>query len=41
MNVCCNCGAKQGEFFIYQEINKKITNMEKLEIYEENNLTNH
>lgn len=32
MNVCQHCGAKQGEFFVYSEINKKIQQMEKLQI---------
>lgn len=32
MNVCQHCGAKQGEFFVYAEINKRIQQMEKLEI---------
>lgn len=30
--VCQHCGAKQGEFFVYAEINKRIQQMEKLEI---------
>lgn len=32
MNICENCGAKQGEFFIYQDLNKKIQKMEMLDI---------
>ena len=32
MNVCQHCGAKQGEFFVYSEINKRIQQMEELEI---------
>lgn len=32
MNVCQHCGAKQGEFFVYSEINKRIQKMENLNI---------
>lgn len=35
MNICKNCGAKQGEFFIYEELNKKIYKMENIDIYKE------
>lgn len=35
MNICKHCGTKQGEFFIYKELNKKIRDMEELEIYNE------
>lgn len=34
MNVCQHCGAKQGEFFVYAEINKRIQQMEKVDIIE-------
>lgn len=33
MNICEKCGAKQGEFFIYRDLNKKIQQMEKIDIY--------
>lgn len=36
MNICQHCGAKQGEFFIYQRLNKIIKKMEELKIYETN-----
>lgn len=31
MNVCEHCGAKQGEYFIYQRVNEMIMNMEEIE----------
>lgn len=34
MNVCQHCGAKQGEFFVYAEIKKRIQQMEKVDIIE-------
>lgn len=37
MNICKHCGAKQGEFFIYEELNKRIYNMEKIDIYDDKN----
>lgn len=36
MNICQHCGAKQGEFFIYKELNKFIRNMEEVAIHREN-----
>ena len=33
MNICEKCGEKQGEFFIYRDLNKKIQQMEKMDIY--------
>ena len=33
MNVCQHCGAKQGEFYVYLEVNKRIQQMEKVGIY--------
>lgn len=32
MNVCKHCGAKQGEFFIYRELNKIIKDMKEINI---------
>ncbi len=32
MNVCEECGAKQGEFFIYEDINKFIKDMKEINI---------
>lgn len=32
MNICEHCGASQGEYFIYRSINKKIENMEKINL---------
>lgn len=32
MNVCQHCGAKQGEFYVYSEINKRIQQMEEINI---------
>lgn len=36
MNICEKCGAKQGEFFIYKELNEKIQRMEQINIYKNN-----
>ena len=33
MNICEKCGAKQGEFFVYQDLNKMIKEMQEIEIY--------
>ena len=33
MNVCQHCGAKQGEYFIYEKINKMIQKMSKIKMY--------
>lgn len=32
MNLCEHCGAKQGEYFIYRQINEAIKNMEKITV---------
>ncbi|XZM35158.1 hypothetical protein ACSXAY_19015 (plasmid) [Clostridium perfringens] len=32
MNVCEECGAKQGEFFLYEDINKFIKDMKEINI---------
>ncbi|MDU2702384.1 MAG: hypothetical protein E7C47_09615 [Veillonella sp.] len=32
MNICNHCKAKQGEFFIYEEVNKIIKNMKEIKI---------
>lgn len=32
MNMCCHCGAIQGEFFIYHQVNEMIKNMQEIEI---------
>lgn len=34
MNVCQHCGAKQGEYFIYEWINKVIQKMEDLPVFQ-------
>lgn len=34
MNVCEHCGAKQGWYFLYRDVNEKIRNNEKIEILE-------
>lgn len=34
MNVCRHCGAKQGEYFIYEWINKVIQKMEDLPVFQ-------
>ena len=32
MNVCQHCGAKQGEYFVYRDMNEFISHMTELEI---------
>ncbi len=32
MNVCEHCGAKQGEYFIYRQVNDMIKNMREIEV---------
>lgn len=32
MNHCQNCGIKQGEYYIYRELNERILKMEKIKI---------
>lgn len=32
MNVCNNCGAKQGWYFVYRKVNELITDMKEIEI---------
>ena len=33
MNICQHCGAKQGEFFVYERLNLIIQKMEKLDVH--------
>lgn len=33
MNLCQHCGAKQGDFYVYEMVNKKIAKMENIDIF--------
>lgn len=32
MNICQHCGAKQGDFYVYEMVNRKIAKMENIDI---------
>ena len=34
MNICQHCQAKQGQYFIYVELNRKIQKMQNISIYD-------
>lgn len=32
MNLCSHCGAPQGNYYVYRQINEMITNMQKIDV---------
>lgn len=40
MNICPNCGAQKGNYFVYREVNQIIFQMQKLEIAERIDIAN-